>query len=643
MFDNKYPYTDFHELNLDWFLAEFKKVTDKVTTLDDTVQEFTTFVTNYFNNLDVQEEINKKLDAMAADGSLSALIQPLFDEYKAQIDEEIDTQNTYINGTLNNQNTKIQTLEGRMDGFSSLTEGSTTGDAELMDLRVAVDGTVYPTAGDAVRSQFTEVHDSIEDYLDDKMVNVPLLFSAASGYYQMNGVFITDASIDAVQISISDEYKAKTYYLSGRSYYGVCPIVFLDSDDAFISGIVVSDNSRPFQNYEFTLPNNTASVLIQAKNTATSSFLLNRAEEVMKVTTDNVTYDGFDITDIFDDMAEKNLQDVSLTFSAATGYIDENGISYTYANIQNAVISVTPGDQYDVTGYSYYGMAPVIFQDASDNFVYGIKFSDNTAAFTGSVTVPANATKMMLQTYNNRETTAALLIGYKYAGLTGASLHDLMENKKITAVGDSITEYNFRAGTNWVMYLENWSGCTIQNLGVSGSGFANGSKYIDRLSSIQADADLIGVALSWNDMSAGIPIGSATDTGTGSVCGYVNDYFDALITAFPITPIIAYCQGPWEIYRHGRPTSDDYIAKFKEICNNHGIPFYEGLYEGCVLRPWNADNREEYYKSDNPDLGNVGVVDNVHPNSKGHLAIARYLNEKFRFNIQQTGMDYNIQ
>lgn len=29
MFDNKYPHTDFHELNLDWFLNEFKILEDK--------------------------------------------------------------------------------------------------------------------------------------------------------------------------------------------------------------------------------------------------------------------------------------------------------------------------------------------------------------------------------------------------------------------------------------------------------------------------------------------------------------------------------------------------------------------------------------------------------------------------------------
>ena len=91
---NKYPYTDFHELNLDWFLRQFKALKDDWTalaadnaefkqtmtesfdTLDHTVQTFTTFVTNYFNNLDVQQEINNKLDAMAADGTLGELLEP---------------------------------------------------------------------------------------------------------------------------------------------------------------------------------------------------------------------------------------------------------------------------------------------------------------------------------------------------------------------------------------------------------------------------------------------------------------------------------------------------------------------------------------------------------------------------------------
>lgn len=84
MFENKYPYTDFSQLNLDWFLNKFKdllaeqqRVSGRVQDLDETVQQFTTFVTNYFDDLDVQQEINNKLDAMVADGTLSALIAPL--------------------------------------------------------------------------------------------------------------------------------------------------------------------------------------------------------------------------------------------------------------------------------------------------------------------------------------------------------------------------------------------------------------------------------------------------------------------------------------------------------------------------------------------------------------------------------------
>lgn len=81
MFRHDYPYTDFHELNIDWLLKEWEKFLEeyqstftKVEELDQAVKDFKEYLENYFDNLDVQEEINNKLDEMEEDGSLETLL-----------------------------------------------------------------------------------------------------------------------------------------------------------------------------------------------------------------------------------------------------------------------------------------------------------------------------------------------------------------------------------------------------------------------------------------------------------------------------------------------------------------------------------------------------------------------------------------
>lgn len=67
-------------------------------------------------------------------------------------DEQLDTKAN---------ETDLQLQKIRIDSFTRLEEGSTTGDAELTDSRIASDGTVYPTLGEAIRGQIKTLDFSI--------------------------------------------------------------------------------------------------------------------------------------------------------------------------------------------------------------------------------------------------------------------------------------------------------------------------------------------------------------------------------------------------------------------------------------------------------------------------------------------------
>lgn len=81
---------------------------------------------------------------------------------------------------MNDMNERLRVLKARMDTFSSLTNGSTTGDAELTGIRVRADGVTSATAGESVREQFKMARAS--DYAVYEHVQDAALW--ANAYYK---------------------------------------------------------------------------------------------------------------------------------------------------------------------------------------------------------------------------------------------------------------------------------------------------------------------------------------------------------------------------------------------------------------------------------------------------------------------------
>lgn len=494
------------------------------------------------------------------------------------------------------------------------------------------------TTGDKItqlKEDFNLLNNFAESISDRIKTGIALDFQNKTGYWDKDKTFVdyTTYQVRGASVPVNT---GEEYLLTSASYYGMARVAFFDESDAVVD-VIWSSNDNALQTDTYIkIPSSATTMLIQAVGNAYTKAVLTKLGDYEATIYDDAVKHGLiDLKSIIDDNFTLDYSDVSssLTFEDKTGYYDKSGGFSTYNNVKGATIAVVEGEEYLLTSKSFYSMARAVFFNSSNVFVSAIYSSNDATLHTDThIIVPATATTMLIQRIGANEVLlkkgTSMVIPFK----------SILNGKNITVIGDSITEHNWRAATNWAMYISEWTGAVIQNLGASGTGFAKSSPYINRISNIKASPDIIGVALSWNDMSAELPIGNVTDTGTSSLCGYANDFFDALITAFPTVPIICYVQNVWSAYRYGVVNSDEWFNKFTEICALKGIPFYGDMYKGSVLRPWNTANRAMYFTSDGETQ--AGTENTEHPNSNGHKAIARYLYPKFADNLVSVGLDY---
>lgn len=207
-------YTAFTNLT-DWSETQIDALLEAYTELQD-------YVNNYFDNLNVQDEINHKLDAMAANGTLSALIQPF-----------VTTQLPGIVTTWLAAN--ITEPEGVVID-TSLTISGACADAKA--------------AGDAI----SEVKNALGEFLTNELGEAgnfdpqnSWFTSSASGYSVTDNVAVFTATARYGGIKTAE----KVTMTSGHKFYGFATVS--GSDDIFVNFDGYGDRDYPTgTGYRFT-------------------------------------------------------------------------------------------------------------------------------------------------------------------------------------------------------------------------------------------------------------------------------------------------------------------------------------------------------------------------------------------------------
>ena len=160
-----------------------------------------------------------------------------YDNYKNEIAEARHGFTTLgkrlgnFDSQLDTKASKIELAKesARIDVFTSLTEGSTTGDAELIDGRVCNNAVTYKNIGSAIRSQFEIVDSQINNYTT--LLDYNKLDNLQVGFIGLDGLLNTSSTAHkVVKISAKNIKSFRIIKGANELTSGLCYGVFKKSD-----------------------------------------------------------------------------------------------------------------------------------------------------------------------------------------------------------------------------------------------------------------------------------------------------------------------------------------------------------------------------------------------------------------------------
>lgn len=145
-------------------------------------------------------------------------------------------------------------INARIDELIALPDGSTTADAELVDIRIGGNDVSYPSAGNAVRGQY-DFNKTKIDGIYDGIKNIPVALFA--GYINQSGSIVSPTAdaekyTNKMAVVPNDSFNINLEFSTSRScWLAVCTY---DSNGDFIERTVLYSSATQFYNTIYTIP-----------------------------------------------------------------------------------------------------------------------------------------------------------------------------------------------------------------------------------------------------------------------------------------------------------------------------------------------------------------------------------------------------
>lgn len=523
---------------------------------------------------------------------------------------------------INARTTADNVITARMDTFTNLPDGSTSGDAELTDIRVSADGTTYASAGESVRGQFGDLKSDLLLATKWKQTIIDNI-TLTNGKSVTADAFIRKGEILTVTNSVNTRWVTLSiYYADGTSQTGL----------------------RLYNKLRYRAEKDIVSIKISD----------GYAEASVTVSA-TVTEEPLYITNYFDKSAK------------VSGTIQPNGSIAQLADYHSDLIRCSLGDSIIYSGYmASFGNAKLFIYDEEGNFITAINpTSLGNGLYQASLPLSLIASSLARGdvyycsfnvTIAGSDTAVCYINGSPYTSVAyGQHLpedeelffneiqKDYISNagnspisgKKIAYNGDSIAESRLTAGNTYnggayPKMIADISGGTYENRAHGGGILASAvgdsgtmpHSVVNDLTNMTDDADLICLEGGINDYWRNVPLGDYSESDysstldTTTICGALESIFRQAKQKWvgkPICFVITHkIKSTVYVANSAGYTMMQAHEKMVGICKKYAIPYYDA-FEDSGLNAYDDIQNTTFLTSNSS-----GTADGCHPNALGY-------------------------